>query len=587
MKKQIIIVHLMLMFTILCFGEEGKIEAEKPAPPLQHEKKVYVDEKGKFIYWPMSMPFWVRLTNSPAENAPSFLLQKIYPDSEEDSKKYMQQGIKLEIQGRQFIRWYDLITGETTFLKFYADGTPPGTKISLESVPSYTEGQRTFYGKGLKLSVTAEDEISGVESVYLSMDGAPFEPYRDTISLDQEKTYHIRVYAVDHVGNAGNLESIGFSVDLTAPETRYDIPGYVSGSVLSGRATIRFDTADSLSGVKNTYYGFDSQSEPTLYKGQDIQLDGFKEGEHRLYYYSADNVLNREELRTFNFYLDRTPPRAAGRFQGDHHKTGERDYVSPRTKIVLSAEDNKTGIEKIEFTFKGDDYETYAGPLPLSLEPGEQRVRFRAVDKCGNMSSPIEVPFYLDKTPPVSNWEIKGVHFTQWSDTWITKDTFVHLTAGDDVSGLRGIYYQLGQDVEQEYRLYDAPIAISAEGRYHFKYYSMDNVGNREAVRIGILIVDNTPPKVVTTFSLVSKRGVTLDDGTSLAVYPRYTSLYLGATDNSSGIADIRYSINKAKEKEYTRAILFQDAGTFSIKIRVKDNVGNVTNKTIQFVIED
>jgi hypothetical protein len=585
--KKLIIVNLMLMLPILCFGEESRKEAEKPAPPLQHEKKVHVDEKRESIYWPMSMPFWVRLTNSPAENAPSFLLQKVHLNSQQDSKKYAQQGITLEIQGRQFIRWYNKITAETTFLKFYADGTPPTTKITPVHSPSSGTGERIFYGKGLKLSVSAEDEISGVEAVYISFNGAPFEPYGDTISLDQEKTYHIRAYAVDHVGYAGTPVSIGFPVDLTAPGTSHEVQGDFSGSVLAGGSTIRLTAADMLSGLKNTYYGFDSQPEPSLYKGKDIPLDGLKDGEHQLYYYSLDRVLNRENRRVYTFYLDRTPPRAEGRFQGVHHQAGEKHFVSPRTKIVLSAEDNKIGEEKIEYSFGGDKYKTYTGPFPLDLEPGEHMIRCRAMDKFGNMNTPAAMSFQVDGTPPITTREIKGAHFTQRNDTWITKDTVVHLAAGDDASGLSGIYYQLGEDVEPGYRRYDAPISISAEGRYLFKFHSMDNVGNRETDQTGILVVDNTPPQLVTTFSLVSKRGVTLDDGVTLAVYPRYTSLFLGAADNSSGIASILYRINKATEEVYTRAIRFQDEGTFSIKIRIEDNVGNVTNETIRFVIQD
>jgi hypothetical protein len=262
--------------------------------------------------------------------------------------------------------------------------------------------------------------------------------------------------------------------------------------------------------------------------------------------------------------------------------------------MALTAEDNKAGVAKIEYHFGGDTYAAYTGPLPVPPEPGNHRIRFRAEDKCGNMSDAAVMHFHVDGIPPTSKKEIKGPHFIQRQDAWITRDTFIHLTAADDASGLRDIYYRLdggsatpAEDTDRGYRLYDGPVSIAEEGRFLFKFYSRDNVGNREADRTGILIVDNTPPVLVTTFSLPGKGDTTLADGSSLTVYPRYTSLFLGASDNASGIAAIRYRINKAKEEEYTRPIPFPDEGTFSIIIFIKDNVNNVTQETIKFIIED
>jgi len=62
----------------------------------------------------MDMPFWVRLAASPNANAPSLLLQRVAPDpdihSDITTELYIEEGIELEIRGRQFIRWFNYIT---------------------------------------------------------------------------------------------------------------------------------------------------------------------------------------------------------------------------------------------------------------------------------------------------------------------------------------------------------------------------------------------------------------------------------------------------------------------------------------------
>ena len=70
---------LIIAAALLCGIGPAAFPQENPAPPLQHQKKVFIAEKEKDIYWPMSMPFWVKLAASPEENAPSYLLSKVHP----------------------------------------------------------------------------------------------------------------------------------------------------------------------------------------------------------------------------------------------------------------------------------------------------------------------------------------------------------------------------------------------------------------------------------------------------------------------------------------------------------------------------
>jgi hypothetical protein len=143
----------------------------------------------------------------------------------------------------------------------------------------------------------------------------------------------------------------------------------------------------------------------------------------------------------------------------------------------------------------------------------------------------------------------------------------------------------LGQ--ENEYKLYSEPISISQEGRYLFKFYSADRVQNRETEQPYIIIVDNSPPNLTKTFSVPKTGAAPGKDGIEIDTYPRYTTIFFGAVDNSAGIASIWYSTNGAKEQVYTTPLMFKDEGEFSMTVRLMDNVGNSTSETFRFIIKD
>jgi hypothetical protein len=199
MKKRLM-VHFVLAAALLPSMGGVVFPQANPAPPLQHQNKVFIDEKENNLYWPMNMPFWVKLTASPEENAPSYLLRKVHPKSPLEAEQYLKDGIQLEIAGQQFVRWYNVLTDETVFLKFFADGKAPVSEETFKGAPLWVVGERVFYGKGLVAAISAQDDVSGVDQIYLSRDGTEFVPYNGEIACDEEKDYFLRFYAVDRVG---------------------------------------------------------------------------------------------------------------------------------------------------------------------------------------------------------------------------------------------------------------------------------------------------------------------------------------------------------------------------------------------------
>ena len=109
---------------------------------------------------------------------------------------------------------------------------------------------------------------------------------------------------------------------------------------------MKLSSEDNLSGVKNTFYLFDGADKS--YYSTNIKLYNLKDGDHVLKYWSNDNVKNseKENAKTFSFYLDKISPVSKMDVVGDFFK-GKYNYVSERTEFKITSTDNKAGVKKI------------------------------------------------------------------------------------------------------------------------------------------------------------------------------------------------------------------------------------------------
>jgi hypothetical protein len=335
---------------------------------------------------------------------------------------------------------------------------------------------------------------------------------------------------------------------------------------------------DELSGVETTFVSLNDEP----YKPYAKELILEREVAVTLRYYAVDRVGNREAEQNVPFYLDRLPPTTDAQVEGDLFvaPNGTR-YVSTRSRIKLSAEDNKSGVDKITYAVDEGAFLPYAEPFALPARAGSGKVSYRASDKLGNTSAVAALPYTLDLTPPQSTYKIAGPYYQVRSDIYITSATRIELSSTDDASGVARTQFQ--EEGEPQPHDYTAPLTYPDEGRRLVRYWSTDRVNNREQIRALVLITDNTPPQIFANFSL-SKNASTDADG--LPVYRRQTSLFLGATDNASGVHKIYYSFDGGKEMEYSTPLVLDREGAFDLEIRVDDNLGNQASKHLRFAIK-
>lgn len=583
-KKTSQILRILLLFCCFLTFPVVIFESVQAAKPQSHELKVFVNEEQNKLYWPMDLPFYVRLAASPDEGSPSFLLDRVANTSELSKELNIQDGIRLEIPGNQFIRWVDYVSKDEIMLQFFADGDPPVSKVSLINAPVYSAGKETYFGFGLECSLESSDNISGVAEIYVSINNEPFNLYSKIIPIETEGNFAVSHYSVDNVGYAEKPKSVNFTVDLTPPESEYEIVGNFSENILPPGAKIELSANDNLSGVKTIKYNFDSQDSFYDYAGKNLSLEKLSDGNHTLYYYGVDNVDNRETIQTYSFYLDKISPLMEISVEGDLYSTKEGDFISPRSKLVLSASDNEIGVNYIEYAINDGDFIKYEKPFAAPPKSGGFTVAFRAADKLNNLSPNQTKSYIMDFEPPAGLFKITGIHYSKESVHWLTNSSKIVFDAEDKISGLNRIEYQISGKPVEAFKDF---IQIKDAGQYLLRNWSVDNVNNRIENKAVLLIVDDVPPQIIETYSISPIDSVQGTEGKFVKVYPRFLSIFVAAIDANSGIKSIEYSINDKEAALYDSPLLFEREGSYHLSIKAVDNVDNVQKKEIDFIIRN
>lgn len=554
--------------------------AQQPSQP-NYEKKVYVDENEK-TYVQKSLPLYLKFSTT--ENGQNHALNS-KATSEYTNPMY------LDTEGVNYIRsrWaVDPKTGKTVvpqkelLYELYADGIAPSTSISFTGAPRYRAGGKVYYGKGLNVSLSSRDGVSGVDGIHYALNAKSYSDYGNTLSVSDEREHMLYYYAHDKVGNAENPKSRTFTVDVSSPKTTSTIVGIRHNENIIAPST-RFSLAssDNLAGVRTTYYSFDSRDRRAY--GSAIGVSYLSDGEHTLHFHSIDNVKNEETRNSFQFYLDKIAPVVTYSIKGDQHK-GSYTYVSPRTKINLSATDNKAGVKMISYNIDGTGSNTFGSDFNIPDRSGLHYVRYNGTDNVENASSRKTLTVFMDNTAPTTGIKYGRPQFFDRDTLFINSSTDVSLFKRDAHSGVQKTEYSMDGGAFQSY----AKFNIQKEGNHNVTFRSTDNVNNVEQDKNSRVFVDNSPPEIYVNFSIdpIGKK-----DG--LNVYPSYTRMYVGATDKHCGTAEILYSTNgdqlRAYSSPYTLDVSevnrFSKEKKYTVKVVAKDKLGNRSEKDVEFYV--
>ncbi|MGA7606123.1 MAG: Ig-like domain-containing protein, partial [Anaerolineales bacterium] len=283
-----------------------------------------------------------------------------------------------------------------------------------------------------------------------------------------------------------------------------------------------------------------------------------KDGNHTVKFVATDNAGNATS-QSVSFKLDQSIPTITFTPTGT---LGQHGWYQSNVSLAITASDSVSGISTpIEYSMdNGATWLTYAGPISFSGDgphAGQARVE-------SNSGGAIATTFYvqIDTTPPTQTLVLDG---TMGQNNWYTSTVQTSLNTSDATSGVWYSTIQNNGVQIQNTLLSPAPIELG-DGVYNLQYTTLDKAGNSASGTSPAIHVDTTPP--VITFTPTGTLG-------SNGWYTSNVSLAIAATDATSGVATLEYSMdNGLTWPTYTGPIPLSD-GTYTIEARSTDNAGN------------
>ncbi len=250
--------------------------------------------------------------------------------------------------------------------------------------------------RDVQLSLSATDSLTGVDYTMLRLDGSVDATYTGPITVTGEGAHNIEFWSFDKAVPRNTdakirwikpdpfspaiLVTTGakvyFGIDKTPPTSSCN-----ATSTYPGPATIRFSSADALSGVSGVRYLLDSASGETTPGGSITVKEG---GHHELTYWAVDKASNVESAHTVQFDVKDTTTLSL-RPQGTTMAYGKTNKLNALLVSAGSADASGSVIifeKKLSngsWTPVGNAKATTAGSAVLSVKSTENatyRARF-------------------------------------------------------------------------------------------------------------------------------------------------------------------------------------------------------------------
>ena len=140
-------------------------------------------------------------------------------------------------------------THQTRIVKI--DATAPITQVSV----SGAGGANDWYRSAVQVSLSASDNLSGVQNLYYRIDGGAIQNYSGTFALSTVGQHTVDYWSVDNANNTEAPHSLVVKIDTSAPlVTATANPATAGKSPRPVTVTISGNAADALSGISSASY---------------------------------------------------------------------------------------------------------------------------------------------------------------------------------------------------------------------------------------------------------------------------------------------------------------------------------------------
>ncbi|WP_097274753.1 OmpL47-type beta-barrel domain-containing protein [Streptomyces sp. TLI_55] len=279
---------------------------------------------------------------------------------------------------------------------------------------------------------------------------------------------------------------------------------------------------------------------------------------------------------------DTTPPQTSAQVTGAQNAQGE--YVGSASVAISAGDEGGSGVGSVQYAI-GDSGEWLPYTTPVVVDQvGRHKIRYRALDKAGNVSAEKSVEFTVvppasdDTTPPDTSATVTG---QQDADGAYFDMATVTVSASDTGSGVNTIEYALGTGAWQPYT---APVMVHQLGSHTVRYRATDKAGNVSAEKsVQFKVVATPTPDTTPPVTGVTVEGTKNSDG----AYIGNAKVTVSATDEGgSGVDRIEYSIDGGPYLAYTTPVVVDRAGTHTLAYRATDKAGNTAAaRTVTFTV--
>lgn len=425
-------------------------------------------------------------------NDPLSGVMAVYYSIDGDPFKKYNEPVQLSNEKEYKIQYYAVDNvgneEETRTINIVIDKTKPKTSVKVNGDRS----ENVVSGKS-EIILEANEEGSGVKTIFYKTNNNELKPYKYPIKTSwfSEGDHSVSYYAVDKVGNQEELQIFEFYVDKTPPMIVEEILGntFVANGVeySSGRSKYKITTMDNKAGIKSVHYQI-GNGESKEYT-EPFYLQGNK-GTLNIKTWAYDKVNNKSFGGTSNTkkgasYVDLTGPSLKRRFSGAFFQNRDTIFIAQTTKIILSAYDSESGLDKINYSVDRKNEKQYSEPFTITQD-GLHTVTYTGIDKVGNTNQS-EFYFVVDNAGPTINadYSVQPIG----SKTALDKKIDVYpdhlelfLSATDDLAGLGKIYYKINDG-----KLYPYVSSIKKFGKgrdYKIFVKVIDRLGNENSKEI-------------------------------------------------------------------------------------------------------
>ncbi|WP_193460240.1 MULTISPECIES: OmpL47-type beta-barrel domain-containing protein [Streptomyces albogriseolus group] len=280
---------------------------------------------------------------------------------------------------------------------------------------------------------------------------------------------------------------------------------------------------------------------------------------------------------------DTTAPEVTAKVTGTQNDAGA--YVGAAT-VALDATDEGSGVDHVEYVLDDEEvWQPYTAPVVVD-QVGTHTVRYRALDRAGNVSEEKSAGFTVvappsdDTTPPETSATVDG---EKNADGHYIDMATVTVTASDTGSGVNTIEYALGAD--GAWQPYAGPVMVHEAGTHTVRYRATDKAGNVAAEKSVEFTVVAAPPQDTTPPATgVTVQGTKNSDG----AYVGRATVTVSADDGhgGSGVARVEYSLDAGPYLAYTAPVVVDRAGRHTVAYRATDEAGNTSEPlTVSFTV--